>query len=72
MNLRRKLERLESQREALNPCPACAHKGGIRVAMLEGDEPFDDSDLDCPHCGAPCRFSMVVRLAGAAAGEGAS
>lgn len=62
MNLRAKLDRLERKHEELNPCPRCAYNAGIRVATVEGEEPFDLSTLDCPECGAPCKYPMLVRF----------
>lgn len=62
MMLRRRLDRLESQHREQFACAACAKNAGIRVAMIEGDGPFDESSMNCPDCGARPKYPMVVRM----------
>jgi hypothetical protein len=62
MSVRGKLDRLERQHKVLNPCPACAVNAGIRVAMIEGDEPFDESSMNCRLCGTPPTTLVVVQM----------
>ena len=62
MKLRHRLDRIELRHREQFACAACAENAGIRVALVEGDEPLDESSMSCTLCGAPPKYSLVVRM----------